>query len=204
MNTINIISIILAILCFITILLIGVITNILREAIIPPKIPETNDKIPEPVKKKAYSFSRFQLWLWTLIIGPRFVLNWGFVNDMQPEVAITSLILLGIPASVAVTAAGITLVQMNLKNNLPEYKKKFIHLKSEIETKGFWTDILIDDYGQFSIVRLQQLIFTFAYVVIYISLFFYCDMENPEFDNSAYILMGISSGTYLIGKGVNK
>ena len=123
---------------------------------------------------------------------------------MKPEVTMTMLILLGISASVSVSAAGITSVQENSNKNLPKKSKKIIRLKKDGTTDGFLADILKDDSDQLSIVRLQQLIFTFAFVVIYISLFFYCDMENPEFDNSAYLLMGISSGTYLIGKGVNK
>ena len=177
-------------------------TDILREVKTLKVDSVTGEKIKND-KKAPYSFSRFQLWLWTLIIGPTFVLNWGFVNDMKPEVTVTMLILLGISASVSVSAAGITSVQENLNKNIPEKSNK-IQLKKNRKSDGFWTDILKDDNDQLSIVRLQQLIFTFTFVVIYISLFFYCHMENPEFDNSAYLLMGISSGTYLIGKGVNK
>jgi len=71
-------------------------------------------------------------------------------------------------------------------------------------TQGFWIDILLDDNGQFSVGRLQNLLFTLIYITVYISLFFKNGMEYPDFDNTAYVLMGISSGGYLIGKGMNK
>jgi len=90
------ISILLAIICFAIILLVGILTDILREA--------KNETVNKKVEEKPYSFSRFQLWLWTLILGPAFILNWGFVNPGVPQVNITILILLGIPSSVALTA----------------------------------------------------------------------------------------------------
>jgi len=71
-------------------------------------------------------------------------------------------------------------------------------------SKSFWKDILMDDSGQFSITRLQQLIFTFAYVLVFISSFFYNGLEYPEFQQNAFVLMGISTGTYLVGKGLKK
>ena len=71
-------------------------------------------------------------------------------------------------------------------------------------SKSFWKDILMDDNGQFSVTRLQQLIFTFAYVLVFISSFFYNELEYPEFQQNAFILMGISTGTYLVGKGLKR
>jgi hypothetical protein len=80
-----------------------------------------------------------------------------------------------------------------------------------VPSTNFWSDILKDDSGQFSVLRLQQLLFTFAYVGIYVTMFFTVDktgkdsiMSYPDFDTNAFILMGISSGTYLVGKGLNK
>ena len=67
------ISVLLAILCFSLIFLIGILTNILRE-----------EKGGSKIEKKPYSFSRFQLWLWTLILSPAFVLNWGFNYPDDP------------------------------------------------------------------------------------------------------------------------
>ena len=183
MDAINIISILLAIICIAIILLVGILTNLLRE---------TNDT------GKPYSFSRFQLWLWTLVISPAFVLNWGFSAVNEPSLNLTCLILLGIPAGVTLTAGIITSAQLSTRKTEKQFKR-------DRDSKSFWTDILMDDSEQFSIVRLQQLIFTIAYVIIFVSSFFYSNMTKyPEFDETAFVLMGISGGTYLIGKGLGK
>jgi len=71
-------------------------------------------------------------------------------------------------------------------------------------SKSFWKDILMDDSGQFSITRLQQLIFTLAYVLVFISSFFYNNLDYPDFQQNAFVLMGISTSTYLVGKGLKR
>ena len=231
MNIIHLISIILAIACVFIIFFIGIKTDLLKES---------NES------GKAYSFSRFQLWLWTLAISPAFVLNWGFYAFDEPNLNITCLILLGIPASITLTGNIITAAHESqreqeavkvLKSRMEELGPKWaaqkendeksiieweaqkekeekrirgdikikMPLKPDLTGISFWTDILKDDSGQLSIVRLQQLIFTFAYVVIFLSSFFASNMkEYPVFGENAFVLMGISAGTYLIGKGLKK
>lgn len=201
MNSINIISIILAIICVVIIILSAIKTDILRET-------KDIDSI-----KKSFSFSRFQLWIWTLVISPAFILNWGFNALNEPSLNITCLILLGIPAGVSLTAGIITDFHKSakkelIKRALTEEEKKVLKedtLKTELDSKSFWTDILQDDSGQISIVRLQQLIFTIAYVIIFVSSFFANNMvDYPEFNETAFVLMGISTSTYLIGKASKK
>jgi hypothetical protein len=183
MSALSIISIVLAILSFAFILLIGIYTNLLREV---------NDTA------RPYSFSRFQLWAWTMVICPTFVLNWGFSELHEPALNITCLILLGIPASVSLSAGVISSVHKSVKSD-------GISVKNELDSNNFFADILMDDSGQFSVVRLQQLIFTAVFIVIYLSTFFLInEMEYPVFENTAFILMGISSGTYLVGKSQKK
>lgn len=179
MQPLKIISVILAIICFSIALLVAFRTNLLRET--------NSDTSP-------YSFSRFQLWLWTLIISPAFVLNWGFVNLSLPQINGTALILLGISAGTLFSANIVTATQKSSKNS-PS-------LKFNLTSKGFWIDILMDDYGQFSVGRLQNLLFTIVYVVVYVSTFFNNGKVYPEFDSYAYLLMGISSGGYLFGKSM--
>lgn len=188
----KVISIILAVACAGALVLIGIKTNLLKES-------QTADS--------PYSFSRFQLWLWTLVIGPLFILNWGFQSQTVPDLNLTCLILLGISAGGLLTSGIETYV-------LDSYIKKDKDgkrlqgeplLKKYMESsRSFWKDILMDDNGQFSITRLQQLIFTFAYVFIFISSFFYNDLEYPDFQQNAFVLMGISTGTYLVGKGLKR
>lgn len=191
MEALNSISIILAIFCAGIIVLIGIKTNLLRES------HDTNS---------PYSFSRFQLWLWTLVISPLFILNWGFNSQTEPELNLTCLILLGISTTGTLTSGIITNTHdSNIKKDSegePITGEELI--KKYLVSKSFWTDILIDDRGHFSITRLQQLIFTIAYVFIFISSFFSNKMVYPEFQDTAFVLMGISTGTYLVGKGMKK
>jgi len=78
METIKIISIIIAIVILAICAFVAFMATLLRES---------------NSKTSPYSFSRFQLWLWTLIICPAFVLNWGFKNTNLPQINQTSLIL---------------------------------------------------------------------------------------------------------------
>ena len=93
MNTINLISVIISIIVIIICLLIAVKTNLLRES-------NSNES--------QYSFSRFQVWLWMLVICPAFVLNWGFRSIDLPNINVDSLILLGISVGATFTANIIT------------------------------------------------------------------------------------------------
>lgn len=187
---------------FIIIAWAGLRTDLLREA------PDNN---------RPYSFSKFQLWLWTLVIIPAFCLYWGWHvpgTEDQPAVSInnTSLILLGI-------SGGTTLVSMGIKaSQLSEQVSASgaVRPLKATSTKGstIINDILKDDSGQVSVVRLQNLVFTLVFIVIYVSTFIatfnstgtppIVDVKYPEFDNTAYTLMGISSGSYLLGRGFNK
>ena len=72
----SIVTLATASICFFLILIAGFKTDLLKESNVPGN---------------PYSFSRFQLWLWTLIISPAFVLNWGYHAFEKPErVIITS------------------------------------------------------------------------------------------------------------------
>ena len=184
--TYKVISVITAILVFLLICLVGVLSPILREA---GTLPGGS--------KSAYSFHKFQLWLWTMVICPLFALYWGYSTDQIAMINQTGLILLGISGGTAVTAEIISAAQ--------KASKKAPSLKITLPTKGFWEDILMDDSGNFSISRLQQLVFTLVYVIIYVSTFFKKPpFVYPQFDTNAYVLMGISTGAFLLGKGLNK
>lgn len=175
MKSEQIVSIILAIACLITIVLVGVLSNLLKE---------TNEE------NARYSFSRFQLWIWSIVICPAFSLNWGFVNPTLPKINLTTLLLLSISLSVSLTSALVASMQ----------KVGKFDLKKE----NFFKDILTDDTGQVSIGRLQQFIFTMIYLCVYLTYFFSHNMNYPDFDKTAFVLMGISTGSYVLAKSLNK
>jgi hypothetical protein len=201
MNIYEITSVILAIGSFGLILFIGLKTNILLET--------------APVGSSEhcmYSLGRFQLWIWTLVICPIFSLFWGFDNLHAIDLNVTGTLLLGIPSGVAITgsiisstqSSNVTTEQHVSAMDSPDTADTVV-LKMHRTSKNFFIDLISDDSGNLSLGRLQQLIFTCLFVVIYITTFFSASMQSlPEFQNEVFILMGISSGTYLVAKGLNK
>jgi hypothetical protein len=177
-------SIALAIISFILIVYFAAATEIIREA-----------GIDSP-----YSFAKFQLLLWLLIIAPLFCLNWG-QNFELPTLNKTALILLGIAAATNLTA---TVIKANQQSQpvLVGFAPRVLKMSSS--TKTFWIDILTDDSGNLSITRLQNLVFTFIFIGIYIIDFFGNQMRFPDFDDTTFILMGISSASYVGGRAINK
>ncbi|WP_316753711.1 hypothetical protein [Pedobacter gandavensis] len=183
MDSYKISSIIIASAIFLIIGVVGCVTTILQSA-----------------TGKAYSFHKFQTWLWTLVICPCFALYWGAIPNHVPTINLTALILLGISGVTLLTGEIISQVQMK------SAKAVGLTSKSELDSRGFFIDLLLDDDGNLSIARLQQLVFTLVYSVIYVCTFFGTLKypEYPVFDTTAFVLMGISTGTYLVGKGMRK
>ena len=182
-NFIEIVSIILAIVCFLGALAVGLLTPILRES---------------STSKRVHSYSRFQFWIWTLIIPPIATLKWGFNYPGKFELNETCLILLGISSAVGLTSG---IVSHARKGDGTQE----VAMKSSSQKEGFLISLLMDDNEQFSITRLQNLIFTFLYVVIFIVTFFSGGMKAiPEFGPMTYTLIGISGGTYVMAKGIGK
>jgi len=225
----EIISISLAVITFLTILYLGLKTDILRE-----NIPNVE------AKNRMYSLGRFQLWIWTLVICPVFILYWGFSTGHTIDLNTTAVILLGIPSGVAVTSTIISSSQsaeytkedhvqaeasVKQRKSNPEQHEEAVSkatsgepiaattpststpprvLKMHQTSKSFFIDLISGDDGQLSLGRLQQFIFTSAFLAIYLSTFFSAELGTlPVFGAQVFSLMGISSGTYLVAKGMN-
>ncbi|HEX6180183.1 MAG TPA: hypothetical protein VFZ47_03010, partial [Chitinophagaceae bacterium] len=148
---VQIISIILAVASFLALLIVGVRTDLLREA-----------------PGKPYSFRKFQLWIWSTIICPLFSLHWGFHSSDVPDLNQTSLILLGISGATTIVGEMISSTQVSGAAAGPLKALRIVAPASS----NFWQEILQDDKGQISLVRLQQLIFTFIFIAVFIFLFF--------------------------------
>lgn len=207
-HAIEIIAIILAILLPLISAWAGLRTDILKES---------------GSSSGPYSFSRFQVWLWTGVIAPIVVLRWGWVGNTGDvlEFNNTCLILLGISGGTTLTSLAVGDFQKTKANQVNAEAASEHAIQTEHDEdatppapvvtvkaihgihRNFIMDILTNDEGQLSVTRLQQLIFTIAYVVIFISIFF-SSKTLPEFDSTAFTLMGISAGTYVVGKAMNK
>lgn len=184
--------------------IISVITAILAAGLIAVVSFKT-DILRTNGPGSPYSFSKFQMLLWTFVICPIFVIHWGFHYGEAGFVYINddSLILLGI--SLGTTLTSIVIDQTHIAAQTKGVSTFSGTLKAAgASGSGFWSDLIAGDNNQPSVQRLQNLIFTLVYVVIYISVFFSNNKEYADFDNTAYILMSASSGSYLIGKGMNK
>lgn len=191
---------------------------------------ETND--PESL----YSFSRFQLFLWTVTIAPIILLHWSAAGKLY--INNQSLILMGVSlvstvSSIMISGSPQKKISKevkgeieSLKRNVDDKKVKIVRTKKSIlhrkdlllldrdneevdsiPSEGLFRDILKDEEGQFSIGRFQNLLFTTIFIFVYIAFFFknemcmYLEFTEPE---NIYLLMGISSGGYLIGAGSGK
>jgi hypothetical protein len=186
------VSIILASVVTIIMVVVAATTELLRES---PSVQQSPPVTP------PYSFSRFQLFLWTLVIVPLFALGWGHVGlgcaTCKPAtymINTTALILLGISAGTAVSAGVVSSAQQNATTPAP--------VKANSPSAGFWADILADNNGNFSMARLQQLVFTIVFIGIFITEFF-PTFQFPKFDSEVFVLMGISTGSYVLGKSLN-
>jgi hypothetical protein len=67
------------------------------------------------------------------------------------------------------------------------------------------TKLVSESNGDASMSRFQFLIFTFVIALMWIYLFFCKDCQGfPEINNGVLGLMGISGGSYVVSKGIQK
>jgi apolipoprotein N-acyltransferase len=67
------------------------------------------------------------------------------------------------------------------------------------------TKLISEANGDASMSRFQFLLFTFVVVLMWIYLFFCQDCKQiPPLDNSVLGLLGISGGSYIVSKGIQK
>jgi hypothetical protein len=139
---------------------------------------------------KPYSYGKSQLFWWMIIIISVFI--WCAVkNEGAPQLTPLCLALLGISAG---TTAAASLIDNADKNtaNVERHQDKNV-------SSTFIKDILSDAQGNYSIHRLQSLIFNLSIGVIFLWQFFNSEMKSfPTFNDDNYILglLGISNLGY--------
>lgn len=151
-----------------------------------------------PPEKRPYSYSRVQLFFWTMIIFSLYLYFFAFTGILLP-LNYTVVLLLG--GGVLVYSGG----------QIIDFKKPAPNAATtgvpEQETEGLFTDILSDDVG-ITIHRFQSLVFNIIYGIGFVLMFFKninsCLYPFPEFDSWQFALLGISSFTYVGLKAAEK
>lgn len=138
--------------------------------------------------EKTYSFSRSQLFYWTMIVI--ICLCAGMGNNGNFDLLLklkepSILLLLGI-------SVGTASVATYIDNEIPNPKKN-------TDSNGFIRDIL-SDAGGISVHRYQALLFNIIFGLVFVCQFITNTTEFPVFDNYALALMGTSSAGYLLIK----
>jgi hypothetical protein len=138
--------------------------------------------------EKTYSFSRSQLFYWTMIVI--ICLCAGMGNNGNFDLLLklkepSILLLLGI-------SVGTASVATYIDNEIPNPKKN-------TDSNGFIRDIL-SDAGGISVHRYQALLFNIIFGLVFVCQFINNTTEFPVFDNYALALMGTSSAGYLLIK----
>lgn len=138
--------------------------------------------------KSPYSLARCQLAFWTILVSFSFLYLW-IINGEMPELPSSVLMLLGISISTKACALYI------------DYSNKQVNNK-KATSKGFLRDILSDENGV-NIQRSQMFLWTLILGFIYMHSVI-VDQLIIGFDTNLLALMGISSGTYVLLKTIEK
>lgn len=150
----------------------------------------------ELTQNKPYSFARVQIWWWTLIVIGSFLGVYA-VSGHRWDFNETCLWLLGI-SSVTTTAGRMI---DNTQTNDPKVSRH----QDKHTSEGLIIDILSDENG-LSTHRFQAFIFNLAYGLSFLVEVFSAvkaDSETgsfPTYDNTVFMLLGLSSGTYVLMK----
>jgi heme A synthase len=139
---------------------------------------------------KPYSYSRFQMLWWTVIILGVFILAYGFTGNIL-SLNDSCLILIGI--STGTIASGKIIDNTQIAN--------VDGMRSQnMESEGFLIDLLSDENGV-SVHRFQAFVFNLVFGIIFIVKFFESLKTGTAqyylFSQNELILMGISSATYI-------
>jgi hypothetical protein len=141
-------------------------------------------------RERPFSLAKSQLAFWTVVVLGCFLYVFFSTGHFSGLMNNTVLWLLGISSGTAAlsAAAGGPAVPATTPASTPAPAQPQKHQR-------FFTDILSDQLGM-NIHRLQMLIWT----VVFGGIFVYVTIKSgvfPTFDDQAFVLMGISSATYV-------
>lgn len=158
--------------------------------------PSTNEL--RPLKDRPYSYSRVQLFWWTMIVLGCFVsffIYSGNLIALNP----TAVMLLGGTLATSIFGRVMDNNQIGRDNDNSEDDVPARHQDVE-KTKGLFLDIMSDE-GGVTIHRFQAVMFNLIFGIGYITLFFsYVKgilYPLPEFETWQLTLLGVSAAGYL-------
>lgn len=144
---------------------------------------------------KPYSLARVQLWFWTVVILGSWILTYGICHEIWALNG-TCLTLLGI--------SGLTTSAGRIIDNRDARDPGTAGPNPE-RSAGFFADILSDERG-LSVHRFQLLSFNLMFGTAFLTDVFskLDDGKFPSFDPQSLTLLGLSSGTYVAIKSMEK
>lgn len=161
--------------------------------VVAQKTGALRDKEPAPpdLKKptdRAYSLSRMQVAIWTLLVVYAYLFIWLITGEYNTEIPRTILAILGISAGTYATAASID----NQKTGSPQSLGR--NPVTVAKTEGLPTDLFTGANGA-GLHRVQFGLWSVVLMIVFV-VTVYDTLAMPQFDNSLLGLMGISSAAY--------
>jgi hypothetical protein len=151
----------------------------------PPPIDEGGRQADIAPTERAYSLSRTQIAVWTLLVVYAYLFIWFITGEYNTEIPRTILAILGISAGTYATAAGIDKGKEQGAGGQGTTVAK---------TEGIFPDLLSTDAGA-SLHRVQFGLWSIVFMIVFI-VTVYDTLAMPQFGASLLGLMGISSATY--------
>ncbi len=148
-----------------------------------------------------FSLAYTQIAFWTLIVIISYLYLWMSTQEYNTLTA-SALIIMGISTA---TTSGSRLISKRMQQKrLAEDQSATNDQDKQGEavfirpSKGFFSDLFCDDNGS-SISRMQMILWTLIMGVVFIWVVIK-EKQMPEFSDSQLLLIGISSGAYLLLK----
>jgi hypothetical protein len=134
-------------------------------------------------KDRAYSLSRCQIALWTVIVLLSYLFIWFLTGEYNTAIPASVVTLMGLSLGTYGIAAAIDASKVTSKDT------------KVCPSDGVTTDLVVGEEGT-SMHRLQLVVWTFALMVVFV-VTVWRTLAMPDFDSTLLALMGISAGTYV-------
>lgn len=171
-------------------------TNLCRDLSYDPKTNELR-----PLKERPYSYSRVQLFWWTMIVLGCYVSFFIYAPPFDAILALnpTAIILLGGGLATSIFGRVMDNNQIARDNENSEPDVPVRHQDTD-KSKGLFLDIMSDE-GGVTIHRFQAVVFNLVFGLAFIMMFFSeagrLHYPFPDFETWQLTLLGISAAGYL-------